>query len=521
MKKLLLLLSFVIAGCGGGGGSSSNTTNTPQNAGIFNQPVKYVAPTEPTQLATLVKSKMLTATMLPNVSKIPTYDPVTKSLILPSVSIDDVMYGKIILHLDSDGAFSLNNSPILDSAIVSHSSYNLGYLIIHSLIVEGHRYANATLHLNAAGKFVLVSVFDPIIVKPTSYENKNIDMEPTVLPITNAGTWAGMQNWHARAWADFEQNGTYSYFVAKNNNSQSDMFRPGLMFFFHHNTDGTYTDITNTMLDNKEDSCIGPMRSLIADFNNDGIPDILVTCTGPDFEIPANQAGENSMILMSQPNGKYHISKINLGGHTYIHGAAIADINSDGYPDIVVADVSQNLNNNSPVYALINNKDGSFSKKNIGFDFLTWQGVWTLDMVDIDGDGKPELWIGGARSPDSFTYRASSFYKMDGKGGFIQTPVKSFPLSTEFNIDYDIVVFNGKAYVLSQNEIYTASSITQMNMSNNIHQIIFTNYKNYGSLFLTISSCKGISGATIENIRLYGNKIVTDDSCRNPNILIN
>ena len=158
---------------------------------------------------------------------------------------------------------------------------------------------------------------------------------------------------------------------------------------------------------------------------------------------------------------------------------------------------------------------------NIGFDFLTWQGVWTLDMVDIDGDGKPELWIGGARSPDSFTYRASSFYKMDGKGGFIQTPVKSFPLSTEFNIDYDIVVFNGKAYVLSQNEIYTASSITQMNMSNNIHQIIFTNYKNYGSLFLTISSCKGISNSTIENIRLYDNKIVTDDSCRNPNILIN
>jgi hypothetical protein len=114
--------------------------------------------------------------MLPNVSKIPTYDPVTKSLILPSVSIDDVMYGKIILHLDSDGAFSLNNSPILDSAIVSHSSYNLGYLIIHSLIVEGHRYANATFHLNAAGKFVLVSVFDPIIVKPTSYENKNVDI---------------------------------------------------------------------------------------------------------------------------------------------------------------------------------------------------------------------------------------------------------------------------------------------------------------------------------------------------------
>lgn len=299
------------------------------------------------------------------------------------------------------------------------------------------------------------------------------------------------------------------------------MFQSGQIHFVRFNSDRSYTEITDQLIENPQDGCIWALKALVADFNGDGKPDIFVGCTGPDYLVPVGMAGENSLLLLSQPSGKYRISRPNFGvagqnaNHTYFHSVTAADINGDGAPDIVVADITENDHGRSPVYALVNDGTGNFIKQSVGFDFLFTAGVWFVELLEVNRDGHLSLFIGGAAP------RSGAFYKLAGPLNFEQFPFLTLPMHPRYSLDLDIVAKDGSVYVLSVPSDYLGTVVVKYTLASGLESTIWETRPDSGALYIADpETCGGTGGEWVEWFRIFENKIVTDDLCRTPNIPI-
>lgn len=121
----------------------------------------------------------------------------------------------------------------------------------------------------------------------------------------------------------------------------------------------------------------------VVDYDLDGWPDLYFSQAG-------GQAYDEGG---SKPNRMYR----NLAGERFIdatefssvgdlgygQGIAVADINQDGFPDLLVANIGPNL-------LYINNGDGTFNRMSLPH---AGDGGWTTSIAcgDLDGDGLPEI----------------------------------------------------------------------------------------------------------------------------------
>jgi hypothetical protein len=197
------------------------------------------------------------------------------------------------------------------------------------------------------------------------------------------------------AWGlgDFAQHGAVDLFTANQNYDPSKVSQAAATSnpvylsdfeFWRRNTDGTLTKISSVK------GCLHPRKAVVADFNNDGIPDVFVACHGYDA---APFPGEKSKLLLSDGLGGYKLSDA-TAEVGFFHGASSADLNGDGFPDIVVADNSKNPN----LYALINQKNGTFAvdTTRITSDVAGFTGPYfSVELVDVNNDGITDLIAGG------------------------------------------------------------------------------------------------------------------------------
>jgi hypothetical protein len=140
---------------------------------------------------------------------------------------------------------------------------------------------------------------------------------------------------------------------------------------------GTFT--TGPVLNTRYAPATEPQSIVIADFNGDGRPDITISTM--------DEGTYNSYIevLPGQGNGTFGDGLLTA---VPVNGViALADMNGDGLPDLVLSGLNNNTLQDS-TGVLLSNGDGTFHAGN----FLTspyWTGA--VAVADFNGDGHPDV----------------------------------------------------------------------------------------------------------------------------------
>ena len=227
--------------------------------------------------------------------------------------------------------------------------------------------------------------------------------------------------------ADINGDGYVDVVITRHNWRTFDTFP---MLVLLNNRRGGFTDGTSTIFDGAPPRLQWPRKSVIADFNNDGRPDIFVADHGYDgYPGP----GFHNTLVLSTPAGKLRDATGQLPPRVrFTHSATAADVNSDGSLDLYIGSIYTDVHKEPPEL-MLNDGTGAFAAcgdclprlvKDKVFGAGMLQDGYTFSasqFVDVDNDRDPDLVLGGQgfyRLPGEIVSSDSQVLVNDGTGHF-------------------------------------------------------------------------------------------------------
>ncbi len=143
----------------------------------------------------------------------------------------------------------------------------------------------------------------------------------------------------------------------------------------------------------------GPNAVAVGDVNGDGFPDLVVAnwCTD------VNCTGSSVAVLLGTGDGTFQPASAYPSGGLYADAVAVADVDGDGFLDIVVGNcgfpkVTKCANGN--VGVLWGNGDGTFQA--VSALGLGGSGAASVAVADVNGDGNLDLLVATGSASGSF-----------------------------------------------------------------------------------------------------------------------
>ncbi len=266
---------------------------------------------------------------------------------------------------------------------------------------------------------------------------------------------------------------------------------------YHNNRDGTFTDVTEKA--RLTSSCFG-MGGAVGDYNNDGWPDLYLTCLGGNVLYRNNGDGTFADVTM----------QAGVRDGRWSTGTAFADYDGDGFVDLMVSNYLDFRLSDLPSFggaptckyrglevqcgprgmpgagdALFhNNGDGTFIdvSKKAGVDdpngFYGMGVVWS----DFNNSGHPDLFVANDATPNFF-------YKNEGHGKFTEMGMESgTALTDDGSMQGTMGVAAGDYLHTGRPSIFVTNFAEQYN----------TLYRNEGDwIFRDVSFTSGLAVASL------------------------
>jgi hypothetical protein len=134
---------------------------------------------------------------------------------------------------------------------------------------------------------------------------------------------------------------------------------------------------------------VEPTSIVVADVNGDGKPDLVMANHTGNFSDPSGRGTVG--VLLGKGNGTFEPAVTYATGGFYPESVAIADLNKDKKPDLLVTNwcADSACAGNGSVGVLLGNGDGTF-KTAVTYDSGGFKNN-SVAVDDVNGDGKPDL----------------------------------------------------------------------------------------------------------------------------------
>ena len=250
--------------------------------------------------------------------------------------------------------------------------------------------------------------------------------------------------------------------------------------------------------------CLTPRKAVVADFNQDGHPDIFVACHGWDATVNGQWPFEPSRLLIndSQGHGNFTVSDVgatdyNADGAGYYHAATAGDVNNDGYPDVIITDNFRAPNKN--VTVLINQKTNpvTFAVEDNRIAGQTAGPYFSVELIDFDGDGKLDLIAAGNEAPTGNADTVILYNDGTGNFGARKTTIPAIPAYTN-PLDFTVIAKAADEkiiYIQRVSADYSSQAVQAYNLKTNTSTIAWTGDRNWVEWWLPVIK-NGIAGIT-------------------------
>lgn len=165
----------------------------------------------------------------------------------------------------------------------------------------------------------------------------------------------------------------------------------GLVYLFHGNCDGTFVGFPNVFLIGAGDSGAG---LALADVNGDGFVDVVTSSVSIDVNVYGPDAGDSVAVMLG--DGKGHLSPGRIyRGQPGMFNIAMGDLNGDGKLDVVTANQETDS-----VSVYLNDGAGGFGDPMGSYVGPSVDGVTAGSInapysgpavADVNGDGYPDI----------------------------------------------------------------------------------------------------------------------------------